>query len=53
MYGNKTMLWKEEERIKAVQMNNFRGFLGIRRMDRVLNAWIRELCGVRNEEGSK
>ena len=46
MYGNKTMLWKEEERIKAVQMNNFRGFLGIRRMDRVLNAWIRELCKV-------
>ena len=23
-----------------------RGFLRIRRLDRVLNAWIRELCGV-------
>ena len=28
-------------------MDNLRGLLGIRRMDRVLNARIRELCGVR------
>ena len=28
-------------------MDNFRGLLGIRRMDRVLNALIRELYGVR------
>ena len=43
------MLWKEKERsrIRAVQMDNLRGLLGIRRMDRVLNAWIRELCGVK------
>ena len=27
-------------------MENLRGLLGIRRMDRVPNAWIRELCGV-------
>ena len=27
-------------------MDNLRGLLGIRRMDRVLNALIRELCGV-------
>ena len=27
-------------------MDNLRGLLGIRRMDRVQNAWIRELCGV-------
>ena len=27
-------------------MDNCRGLLGIRRMDRVLNARIRELCGV-------
>ena len=42
------MLWKEKVRskIKAVQMDNLRGLLGIRRMDGVLNAWIRELCGV-------
>ena len=29
----------------AVQMDNLRGLLGIRRMDRVPNTWIRELCG--------
>ena len=42
------MLWKEKERsrIRAVQLDNLRGMLGIRRMDRVLNAWIRELCEV-------
>ena len=28
-------------------MDNPRGLLGIRRMDRVPNAWIRELYGVR------
>ena len=27
-------------------MNNLRGFLCIRRMNKVANAWIRELCGV-------
>ena len=43
------MLWKEEERsrVRAVQMDNLRGLLGIRRMDRVLNVRIRELCGLR------
>ena len=42
------MLWKEKEksRIRAVQMDNLRGLLDIRRKDRVPNAWIRELCGV-------
>ena len=47
MYGNATMLWKEERsRIRAAQIDNLRGLLGIRRMDRVLNAQIKELCGV-------
>ena len=48
MYGSETMLWLEKERfrIRAVQMDNLRGLLGIRRMDRVPNARIRELCGV-------
>ena len=42
-----TMLRKEEiSRIRAVQMVNLRGLLGIRKMDRVPNEWIRELCGV-------
>ena len=33
--------------MRAVQVINLRELLGIRRMDRVPNAWIRELCGVR------
>ena len=47
MYGSKTMIWKKERsRIRAVQMDNLRCLLGIRRMDKVTNARIRELCGV-------
>ena len=48
MYGSETMIWKEKERcrIRAVQMDNFRGLVGIRRMNKVPNARIRELCGV-------
>ena len=48
MYGSETMLWKEKEksRIRVVQMDNLRGFLVIRRIDRIPNAWIKELCGV-------
>ena len=36
-YGSETMLWKEKEksRIRAVQMDNLRGLLVIRRMHRV------------------
>ena len=30
----------------GVQMDNLRGLLGIWRMDKTLNALIRELCGV-------
>ena len=43
------MLWKEKERsrVKAVQMDNLRGLLGIRSMDINPNAWISKLCGVR------
>ena len=36
LYGSETMINIEKERC----------LLGIRRMDRVPNAWIRELCGV-------
>ena len=41
----------------TLQMDNLRGLLGIRRMGKVLNAWIRQLCrgmkGVdkKNDEG--
>ena len=43
------MLWKEKERsrVRAVQMDNLRELLGIRMMDMVPNARIRELCGVK------
>ena len=39
---------KERSRVSAVQMENLKGLLGIRRMDRVQNARIRELCGEKN-----
>ena len=32
-------------RIRTVQMDDLRGLLAIRRIDRVPNAWIRELSG--------
>ena len=38
----------ERSRVRGVQMDNLKGLLGIMRMDRVPNAKIRELCGVRN-----
>ena len=42
LYGNETMIWKEKERsmIRVVQMDNLRGFLVVKRMDRVPNARI-------------
>ena len=46
MYGSKTMIWKERSRIRTVQMNKLRDLLGIRRMGKVPNAWIIQLCGV-------
>ena len=39
-------VWKERSRIRAVQMDQFRSLLGIRRMERFPNVWIRELCRV-------
>ena len=43
------MFWKEKERsrIRAVQMDNLRRWLGIGRIDRAPNAQTRELCGVK------
>ena len=48
MYGSETMIWKEEERsrIRAVQMDKIRSWLGIRRIERIPNARIRELSGM-------
>ena len=47
-YGSETMLWKEKQRcrVKAVQIENLKVLLGIRRMDKVPNARIRQLCEV-------
>ena len=47
-YGNETMIWREKEksRIWAVQMDNQRSMLGIRKMDKVPNAQIRQLCRI-------
>ena len=42
-----------KSRIRSVQMDNLRGFLCIRRMDRFLYARIRELCGVTKEADEK
>ena len=40
IYGSETMLWKEKERsiVGAVQMDNLRVLLSIRRMERVPHA---------------
>ena len=38
---------RRRDLVRAVQMDKFRGLLGIRRMDRVLYTWIRELCRVK------
>ena len=47
-YGSETMIWREKERprLRAVHMDNLSELLGIRRKDKVKNAWIRELCRV-------
>ena len=49
MYGSETTLWKEKERsrLRAVQMDKIRGLLDISKMDRVPNARVRELRGVK------
>ena len=48
MYCSEIVIWKEKERskIRTGQIDNLRGLLGIRRMDKVPKARIRELCGV-------
>ena len=47
-YGSETMIWgeKKRSRIWAVQIESLRGLLGIKRMDKVPNELIRQLCGV-------
>ena len=54
-YGSETMIWREKERSRIwdVQMDNLRGLLGIRKMDKVPNAWIREFWGVKKGVGER
>ena len=40
---------EERSRIRAVQMDNLRGLLGIRRVDRFHNARITELFEIKDE----
>ena len=38
MYGSKRIIWKEKRsRIRTMQIDNFRGLLGIRRVEKVPN----------------
>ena len=48
IYDIKTIVYNEKKisRIRAIQMDNPRSLLGIRRMDRIPKVQIRELCGV-------
>ena len=48
IYGSETVIWREKgrSRIRDVQRDKLRGLLSIRRMDKVQNARIRELCEV-------
>ena len=52
-YGRETVLWKEKEksRIRTVQMDNLRGLLGIRRIDRVFECTDKRV--VRSDEESR
>ena len=54
IYRSETMLWKKERsRIRAVQIDNLKVLLSIRRMDGVTNAWIEELCRVMKGVGER
>ena len=47
---------KERSRIRVVQMDTFNDSSCIRRIDRIPNAWIRDICGVKklmDEKGRK
>ena len=54
-YGSETGIWEEKERsrIGSVQMDNIKGLLGIRRMDKIQNAWIKQLYGVMKDVDEK
>lgn len=47
MYGSETLVYKENLRIRVVQMNNLRKMFGVRTIDRLRNENRRDLCNVR------
>jgi hypothetical protein len=55
MYGSEAMVWnpKYRSKVQAVQMDNLRGILGVRRIDKMRNEHIRELCGVKKGVNEK
>jgi hypothetical protein len=48
MFGSEVMVWSQKNisRVQAVQMDNLRGVLGVRKVDKMRNEYIRELCGI-------
>ena len=53
VYVSETVIWneKEEYKIRPVQMDTFRYLLGIKKIDKVPNTWIRKVCS--DEKGGQ
>src|SRR5678815_4666944 len=49
LYSSETMVWNKKYRskVQCVHIHNLRGMLGVRRIDKMRNERIRELCGVK------
>src|SRR5678815_3332921 len=49
MYNSETIVWNKwyRSKVQCVQMDNLRAVLGVRRIDKMRNERIRELCGVK------
>src|SRR5678816_1261878 len=49
LYSSETMVLNKKHRskVQCVQMDNLRGVLGVRRIDKMRNELIREWCGVK------
>src|SRR5678816_4185262 len=47
LYGSETIFWNKKYRskVQCVQMDNLRSMLGVRRINKMRNERIRELCG--------
>src|SRR5678816_1585400 len=48
-YSSETMVWNKKYRskVQCVQMDNLRGMLGVKRIDKMRNERFRKLCGVK------